>query len=105
MEENYYTLAKWRVKPDCEDEFLAAWDRLAEALCSLPSKPLRGTLVKCLTESDLYYFLGPWSNLRHIFEMRADKQVQEIFDRLDLLSLESNPRLYRVVRDLRPHSG
>ena len=100
MEELFYTHALWRVKPNREAEFIAAWNGLASVFSNLPHKPIRSTLLQNLTDPTLFYSFGPWRSLADIEAMRSDPQSQEAFRKIMELCVEANPSTYRVVADI-----
>lgn len=98
MSEQAFTLAVYRVKPGREDEFVAAWDGLAETFSSLPNPPLWGTLIRHLTERTLFYSFGPWRGREDVRAMRESPAAAAAFRRLHELCDELTPGDYEVVR-------
>ena len=97
MEHEAYTLARWRVKPGCEEAFVAAWrDELAPYFLSLPGV-VGGTLVRSVEDSAVFYSFGPWRSLEDIRAMRADPRTPGVMGKLRELSEEATPGVYRRV--------
>lgn len=102
-EGTFYTLAEWRVTRGREDEFIAAWRRLAEAFSALPAQPIWGTLVRSEREPTLFYSFGPWPSEESIARMRADPIAQVAIARAAALCDSATPGAFRQVEhvDLR----
>lgn len=86
-----YTHAEWRVTPGREDEFVAAWQALADAFAALPKPPLWGTLVRSETEPTVFYSFGPWSSSEDVAAMRADPQARAAIERAVALCQRATP--------------
>ena len=71
MEEQPYTLARWRVRAGQEDTFIAAWRQLAVFFLSLREPPRWGTLLRSIEDPRLFYSFGPWPSMETIAAMRA----------------------------------
>lgn len=97
MNEGYYTLADWRVRPGNEAEFLRVWkDELAPAFSAVSSSA-RGTLIQSLENPLHYYSFGPWDDLESIKAVRADPRAAEALGRLVSLCERATPGAYKVV--------
>jgi hypothetical protein len=59
MEEQPYTLARWRVREGEEERFVAAWRQLAAFFLSLREPPRWGTLLRSAEDSRLFSSFGP----------------------------------------------
>lgn len=92
-----YTLGVWRVKPDREPEFIAAWQELGEVFRSLPDPPGTGTLLRSEADPNLFYSFGPWSRIEDVEAMRAEPRAQAAIARLVALCAEASPGTFRVV--------
>jgi heme-degrading monooxygenase HmoA len=100
VRENVYTLARWRVKPGKEEEFVAAWKALGAAFARLPTPPAdRGTLVRSTDEPELFYSFGPWRTLDDVRAMRESASAREGFERLRDLCTEATPGTFQVVAE------
>ena len=98
MTEAVYTLGVWRVKPDREAEFIAAWQALGDIFNHLPHPPNgKGTLIQSLTDPTLFYSFGPWGSLQDIRAMREDSTAQAAIQRLRELCTEATPGSFRVA--------
>ena len=93
-----YTLATWRVKEGCEEEFVEAWSgELADFFLSLPNPPDSGTLIRSVDEPRLFYSFGPWKSLDDVRQMRSHPRTQEIMGKLRDLCEEVNAGDFEVV--------
>lgn len=100
MDEVFYTLGVWRVKPGQEKAFIAAWKALGEAFRHLMRPPAdKGILLQSLTDPSLYYSFGPWRSLEDIQAMRADPRAQEGIRKIGGLCTEATPGAFRVVAE------
>jgi heme-degrading monooxygenase HmoA len=97
VEEKFYTHGMWRVKPDREKEFIAAWKAMGDVFLGLPNVETHGTLIQSLSDPTLFYSFGPWSSLEDIQAMRSDPKAQEALARVRELCDEASPGTYRVV--------
>jgi hypothetical protein len=93
-----YTLAMWRVKEGCEEEFVEAWSgELADFFLSLPNPPDSGTLIRSVDEPLLFYSFGPWKSLDDVRQMRSHPRTQKIMGKLRDLCEEVNAEDFAVV--------
>jgi hypothetical protein len=100
MPETIYTLGVWRVKPESESEFIAAWKALGVVFAQLPAPPMgKGTLIQSLTEPSLFYSFGPWPSVEAVQAMRQDPQAQAGISRLRELCTEAIPGSFRLVAE------
>ena len=97
MSEQAYTLAMYRVKAGMEDDFVSAWNELADTFSSLPEPPLWGTLIRHREDRTLFYSFGPWRSPEHVRAMRESPAAGETFGRLRALCVEMTPGDYEVV--------
>lgn len=96
-----YTHAMWRVREGREDEFVEAWDRLAQVFSGLARPPTgTGTLIRSATDSTLFYSFGPWRSEDDVQAMREDPGAQSAIDEVRRLCAEATPGLYRLVREV-----
>ena len=98
MQGDPYTLAKWQVRPGREEDFIRAWDQLAEVFVALPEAPLWGTLIRSESDPALFYSFGPWHEPEDITAMRADPLAQAAMERVRELCVEAIPGSFRAVR-------
>ena len=100
MATTIYTLAVWRVKPQHEEEFIAAWKNLGVIFSQLPAPPIgKGTLIQSVAEPTLFYSFGPWQSLEDVQSMRQNSQAQAGINRLRELCNEAVPGSFRVVAE------
>ncbi len=93
-----YTLAMWRVKEGCEEQFVQAWkEDLAGVFLSLPNPPGTGTLIRSVEDPQLFYSFGPWRSLEDIRKMRSDPRAQEVIGKVAALCEEANPGAFQLV--------
>ena len=97
MEGSYYTHAMWKVRPEREAEFVAAWQALSEVFSAPDGKPLWGSLLQSLAEPTVFISFGPWQNLSDVEAMRADPRVQTALAAAKALCVEASPGAYRCV--------
>lgn len=97
-----YTHALWRTKPGAEDDFVAAWGRLAEAFSALPAQPLWGTLLRSRTDPSIFYSFGPWQNEADVQAMRAAPAALEALEQVQACCLDATPELCDLVRHVQP---
>ena len=100
MSATIYTLGVWRVKPENEADFIAAWKTLGLIFSQLPVPPTeKGTLIQSLADPALFYSFGPWQNLEAVQAMREDPQAQDGINRLRELCTEAIPGSFRLVAE------
>jgi hypothetical protein len=93
----HYTHAEWRVTPDREEEFIAAWHDLADTFSALERPPLWGTLLHSETEPTLFYSFGPWASGEDVASMRGDATARDALGRLVDLCESARPGPCRMV--------
>lgn len=93
----HYTHALWRVKPGHEDEFIAAWNAVADAFISLDRPPLWGTLLRSESEPNVFYSFGPWEAAEDVTAMRAHPAAAEAIGKAVALCDEATPANYSMV--------
>lgn len=99
MQHRPYTLAEWRVKAGREGDFIVAWKELGEVFARLPDPPGTGTLLRSVSDPDLFYSFGPWRRQEDVAAMRADPDAQAALQRLVELCTEAKPGAFRVVAE------
>jgi hypothetical protein len=82
MEEQPYTLARWRVREGQQAAFVAAWRQLAAFFLSLREPPRWGTLLRSAEDPRLFYSFGPWPSMETIAAMRAHPETPYELGRL-----------------------
>ncbi|MDQ3799999.1 MAG: antibiotic biosynthesis monooxygenase [Acidobacteriota bacterium] len=97
MSEQAYTLAMYRVKAGKENDFVAAWNELADTFSSLPNPPLWGTLIRHQTDRTLFYSFGPWRSADDVKQMRASDEALKAFARIRELCEELTPGDFEVI--------
>ena len=103
MAETIYTLGVWRVRPESEANFIAAWKALGLIFAELPAPPNgKGTLIQSLTEPTLFYSFGPWQSVEAVQAMRQNPQAQAGINRLRELCTEAVPGSFRLVAETSP---
>lgn len=102
MSEPVYTHAQWRTKPGAEDDFVAAWSRLAEAFSALPAQPLWGTLLRSRTDPNIFYSFGPWRSEADVQAMRAAPAALEALEQVKSCCLDATPELCDLIRHVQP---
>lgn len=100
MNNQVYTHARWYVKEDRQDEFIAAWQSLGSIFGALPHPPVgKGVLVQSTSDPKLFYSFGPWQSVEHVENMRNDPDAQAGIHRLVELCTEASPGTFRVVAE------
>lgn len=102
MPETIYTHALWRVKPEHEDAFIAAWNELAEVFSALPARPLWGALIRSTADPAVFYSFGPWRRLEDALAMRADRVAAQAIARVKEHCSEATPEICELVRHVAP---
>ncbi len=98
MSDTIYTLGVWRVKPEHEADFVAAWQALGHIFARLPAPPSGpGTLIQSLTDPTLFYSFGPWPGPEAVQAMRQHPEAQAGLDRLRGLCSAATPGTFRLV--------
>jgi heme-degrading monooxygenase HmoA len=98
MQPELMTLGMWRVKPEQQEAFVAAWKRLGEIFSRLPNPPSgKGTLLQSTSDPTLFYSFGPWSSRADVEAMRANPEAQAGIAALKALCTEAVPGSYQVV--------
>ncbi|MGQ0538454.1 MAG: antibiotic biosynthesis monooxygenase family protein [Gemmatimonadaceae bacterium] len=97
MDKPAYTLAMYRVKAGREQEFIAAWNDLADTFASLPHPPLRGTLIRSLTDRALFYSFGPWRSAVDVQEMRQSAAARSALTVLGGFCEQLTPGDYELI--------
>ncbi len=105
MEQHVYTHARWRVRPGNEEAFVEAWTALAEAFSRLDQPPLWGTLLRSVTEPNVFYSFGPWRSAADVERMRSHETAQAAMSALRQLCEEASPGLYQVVKHVDVEKG
>lgn len=97
MNERFYTLALWRVKPGCDDDFKRVWvEELAEHFLAL-NPSARGTLIQSLEDPNLFYSFGPWASMEEMEAIRTDAHTAELIAKLSALCDEAKPGPFEVI--------
>jgi heme-degrading monooxygenase HmoA len=91
-----YTLGVWRVKPGCEDDFVASWDALAQWTLDR-GFDTHGTLVRDRSDPQRFVSFGPWRSVEDTERWRAEPEFQERVARLEALLESFEPGTYDVV--------
>ena len=93
----FFTHAEWRVLPGREEEFIAAWQSLADAFATLPAPPRWGTLLRSEQEPSRFVSFGPWASATAVATMRADPGSRAALERVAALCEAATPGTYRQV--------
>lgn len=80
-----WTLVRWVAKPGKEEEFVAAWQDMADwTQTEFPEA--QGTLLRDRDESNVFFSFGPWRDLEQAQAWRASDGFQQRVTRIrDLL--------------------
>jgi hypothetical protein len=87
----------WRVQPEREEEFVAAWQELSDVFSLLEKKPLWRSLLQSLTEPRLFFSFGPWQSLPAIVVMRANPEAQAALAKVRSLCQDGTPGANRLA--------
>ena len=99
MDDQVYTVGRWRVKDGRQQDFIDAWITLGEIFHSLPDPAREGTLVQSATDPTLFYSFGPWSSMEAVDAMRSDPRAGEGIRKLVELCTEATPGTFFVVAE------
>lgn len=86
-----YTLTMYREKEGQEKEFNRVWSKLADIFRSLPTPPIRGTLIRHQTDRTLFYSVGLWKNFELVTAARKNSAVGTAFTSLQKRYAEMIP--------------
>jgi hypothetical protein len=93
-----YTMGRWRVPPEQQAAFIAAWHALGTVFRNLSHPPIgHGVLVQSVDEPDLFYSFGPWQSLADIEAMRQHADAQAALAALRAYCSEATAGAYRLV--------
>jgi quinol monooxygenase YgiN len=71
-----YTLGLWRVKPGCEERFVAAWRAMADRTkADFPDAS--AVLLRDREAPNLFVSSGPWESLDQVGQWRASPAFTE----------------------------
>ena len=99
MNDQIYTLGAWHVKDGKQQEFITAWEELAEIFRSLPDPPGKGVLIQSASNPALFYSFGPWNSMEAVEAMRNNPEAQQGIRKLIDLCTEATPGSYRLVAE------
>lgn len=101
MDTGFYTLARWKVIPGMEEQFIQAWKDMGEVFLNLPRPAAgRGTLIQSVSDPTLFYSFGPWDDIEEIDAMRADPTAREAIKKVTDLCEEATPGSYQVIAEV-----
>ena len=97
MNDDFYTLAFWKVKENNRLEFIDLWKKeLSSAFIEVNPYAI-GTLIQSLDNPNIFYSFGPWSNLSLMQNARANKKVRSVIARLSSLCEEAKPGSFKKI--------
>lgn len=96
-----FTLARYKVLPGKADAFIEAWSDLADRFSRLPNPPIWGTLIRSVSDPNLFYSFGPWQDAAHVAEMRVNPDARAAFEVVRKLCVEMTPGDYEAIRHVR----
>lgn len=100
MNERFYTLAVWRVKTGCQDDFVRLWtEELADHFLTL-NPSAKGTLIQSLEDTGLFYSFGPWESMDEMQAIRTDERTAELIAKLTALCHEAKPGPFKVIAEM-----
>jgi quinol monooxygenase YgiN len=97
----YGAIQRTRVRPGKEEEFLAAWRKLADTFSSLPSPAYWGTLIRSTTQPRLFHSFGPWKSTHDVKAMRGNPEASAAFKSISECCEEMMPGDYEEVIHVR----
>jgi hypothetical protein len=93
-----YTIEMWRVQPEQNAAFVAAWHELADAVRRLRQQPAgQQTLVQSIADPDVYYSFAPWRSLADVEAVQPDVRVQSALATVRGACVESTAGAYRAI--------
>jgi hypothetical protein len=97
MNDDFYTLAYWKVKENKEMEFKDIWEKeLAPAFLAVNPYAV-GTLIQSLENPHIFYSFGPWTNLTLMQNARANEKVRAVITKLASLCDEAQPGSFKKI--------
>jgi heme-degrading monooxygenase HmoA len=90
-----YTCGTWTVVPGQEDEFIAAWDDLAQWTKQNVAGARWATLVQDADQPSRFLTFGPWESAEAIEAWRASDGFRERIGRIRTLLDAFEPGTYR----------
>jgi heme-degrading monooxygenase HmoA len=87
-----YTMGIWQVKPGYEDEFVAAWQEMAEwTMQEVEGAGPGGTLLRDRELRSRFVSFGPWPDDQSIAGWRGSSGFQERVGRIRTLLEDFSP--------------
>jgi len=103
MPETIYILGVWRVKPEYEADFIAAWKAArCDLFSATGSTSGKGTLIQSLAVPILFYSFGPRPSQEAVQAMRNEPQAQAGINRLREPCTEAISGSFRLVAETSP---
>jgi heme-degrading monooxygenase HmoA len=91
-----YTLGVWRVREGREQEFVAAWDALAQWTLE-SGYETHGTLIRDRADASRFISFGPWRSAEEVERWRGDPGYAEHYRRIEAALESFEPGTYDVV--------
>lgn len=95
-----YTWGSWQVKAGREDEFVQAWQEIAQWTASEIPGAMWATLVRDLEDPSQFLSIGPWESMGAIEEWRASEGFRERIGRIRALVEGFEPMTGEAVVDV-----
>jgi quinol monooxygenase YgiN len=91
-----WTHGVWTVKPDREDEFVAAWRAMAQAAVAEFDPPGEPRLLRDRERPNVFRSFGPWDDPETVERFRAFIQphlegIRDLVDDLEIFALDEVP--------------
>ena len=91
-----YTLGVWQVKAGREEDFVRAWDELAQWTLESGFES-HGTLVRDREQPSRFVSFGPWPSAEAAGRWRDSDGFRERFDRIEELIDRFEPQTLDVI--------
>jgi heme-degrading monooxygenase HmoA len=93
-----YTMGVWQVKAGCEEDFVAAWQEMAEwTMREVEGAQPGGTLLRDREQPSRYVSFGPWPDDKTIAGWRENPGFKERVARMRDLLQDFNPAILDPV--------
>jgi hypothetical protein len=97
MNDDFYTLAYWKVKKENTEEFIRIWEKELSPAIGNVNPYAKGTLIQSLDIPNIFYSFGPWQNLDLLQNARANENVRSVIGKLASLCIEAKPGSFKKI--------
>jgi heme-degrading monooxygenase HmoA len=87
-----YTMGIWQVKPGSEEDFVAAWQEMADwTMREVEAAQAGGTLLRDREQPNRFVSFGPWPDEQAIASWRGSSGFKERISRIRNLLQDFSP--------------